>query len=141
MSRLLFLPNPQTLMWFESPLDAEHLLQDVRMGVWNPPEPYPPLPVERISAQRQGDVVTVVLLPTVRREARPLRKMGLSQRLTLRLLMEGLTTREIAERIGLSERTVYHHVERLKSLFGAATRAELIHAALQDAATQPRSQS
>ncbi len=44
----------------------------------------------------------------------------------LRLLSQGLTTREIAQRMGLSERSIYEHIRKLKLRLKASTRAQLL---------------
>ncbi|MGB9775837.1 MAG: LuxR C-terminal-related transcriptional regulator [Anaerolineae bacterium] len=53
------------------------------------------------------------------------------QQEVLRLLAEGLTSREIAERLGLSVKTVEHHRENIMERLGLRTRADLIRYALQ----------
>jgi DNA-binding CsgD family transcriptional regulator len=44
----------------------------------------------------------------------------------LRLLSLGLTTREIAIRMGLTERSVYTHIRKLKVRLKASTRAQIL---------------
>ncbi|UWU23025.1 helix-turn-helix transcriptional regulator [Rhizobium sp. CB3060] len=44
----------------------------------------------------------------------------------LQLLAEGASTREIADAVSLSPRTVEHRIERLKSAFGARNIAHLV---------------
>lgn len=57
-----------------------------------------------------------------------LRAMGITDRETdvLRLVAEGRSTREIAERLFLSPRTVEKHVERLLAKTGTTRRTELV---------------
>ncbi len=62
--------------------------------------------------------------------SRPERR-GLSAREleVLRLVAEGLTNRDIAARLSLSDRTVQHHLENIFSKLGVSTRAAAVHAA------------
>ncbi len=48
------------------------------------------------------------------------------QQEVLDLLARGMTNKEIAARLGISERGVKHHVSRLFVLYAVASRAELI---------------
>ncbi|WP_449385641.1 helix-turn-helix domain-containing protein [Cellulomonas soli] len=43
-----------------------------------------------------------------------------------RLVVEGQTYRQIAERLYISPKTVEHHVARMRQRLGLATRAELL---------------
>jgi len=44
----------------------------------------------------------------------------------LSLLAEGLTDRQIADRLGMSVGTARTHVERIRTLFGVRTRGEAV---------------
>jgi len=44
----------------------------------------------------------------------------------LSLLAEGLTDRQIADRLGMSVGTARTHVERIRALFGVRTRKEAV---------------
>jgi DNA-binding NarL/FixJ family response regulator len=59
----------------------------------------------------------------------------------LQLLAEGLTSKEIADRIGLSTRTVEMHVSRLLQRLHCRTRPEAIRTALERGWLQPSSRS
>ncbi len=63
--------------------------------------------------------------------AEPEMQLTPRQQEVLRLLAEGLTSREIAERLGLSVKTVEHHRENIMERLGLRTRADLIRYALQ----------
>jgi HD-GYP domain-containing protein (c-di-GMP phosphodiesterase class II) len=65
----------------------------------------------------------------------PLRLMGggrLSEREVevLRLLAGGLSTREVADRLAITEKTVRHHVEHIYDKLGVSTRAAAVVAAI-----------
>ena len=64
-------------------------------------------------------------------QAEPEQPLTPRQQEVLRLLAEGLTSREIAERLGLSVKTVEHHRENIMERLGLRTRADLIRYALQ----------
>lgn len=71
---------------------------------------------------------------------------GGSSRLTpqqervLELSAEGLTYREIGERLFISESTVRFHMQKLKAKFGTRTKAELIARAIRSGALAPASE-
>jgi HD-GYP domain-containing protein (c-di-GMP phosphodiesterase class II) len=88
-----------------------------------------------------GDVVSAVLAATGHRRERPPVPLpaGLSEREVevLRLAVQGLTNRQIADLLVLSPKTVGHHIENIYSKTGVSTRVgatlfalshDLIHA-------------
>jgi len=60
------------------------------------------------------------------------------ERQILHLTAEGYTSREIAERLFISPRTVEKHRENLMAKLGIHSQAELIHYAVQRGLVQPR---
>lgn len=60
------------------------------------------------------------------------------ERQILHLTAEGYTSREIAERLFISPRTVEKHRENLMTKLGLRSQAELIHYALKRGLVQPR---
>lgn len=134
MTRILFLPDDQTMLWLESTLPAEELAASIDGGRWRLPEPYslrPALEKSGLRAIRLGRLVVVMpaALPSggeKKSEISGERKLSLRQRQVLQGLAEGLTTRQIAARLRLRPRTVIMHVAALKARFGAATRAESV---------------
>ena len=137
MTRILFLPDDRTILQFDSAEPAEDLVGAVNAGRWLPPEPYRSgfglgLPENRLRASRQGALVVVMLSAggaepaagPADGEGRPL----LSRRTleVLHGLAEGLTTRQIAARLGLSPRMVQYHVSEIKRRLGARSRAQSV---------------
>lgn len=58
----------------------------------------------------------------------------------LRLIAGGLVTKQIAERLSISRRTAYHHVEHIYAKIGASTRAAAAAFAVENGLVRPSSQ-
>ena len=77
----------------------------------------------------RGDQISAALWPAAEREGEPAAATG--PRLTRRereiaeLISRGLTNRQIAARLFISERTVDTHVGRILAKLGCATRAQV----------------
>jgi DNA-binding CsgD family transcriptional regulator len=56
----------------------------------------------------------------------PALELSLRQREVLQLLAEGLTTKEIAIKLGLHQRTIAVHIAELKERLGTQTRAQTV---------------
>jgi DNA-binding CsgD family transcriptional regulator len=134
MTRLLFLPDDQTLIVLDSPLAAGDLLEKVVQGQWTPPPPYDVVHAATLHATRLGRTVIVTphlpldlsepAFDEIRRVLKP------RQRQILLLLAHGLSNKEIAVQLGLHPRTVAQHIAALKVLFGASSRAQSIRKAV-----------
>ncbi|MCC6642702.1 MAG: response regulator transcription factor [Deltaproteobacteria bacterium] len=61
----------------------------------------------------------------------PIRRLTLRQREVLELLVEGLSAKEIAARVGISPRTVEFHKYQMMEAIGAKSSAELIRFAIE----------
>jgi DNA-binding NarL/FixJ family response regulator len=137
MTRLLFLPDDQTLVVLDSPLAAGDLVERVNQGRWTPPAPYDAIHGDKIAAplhaMRLGNQASTVIitphppfdlagaaLAEIRRLLKP------RQRQILLLLARGLSNKEIAVQLGLHPRTVAQHISALKALLGASSRAQSI---------------
>lgn len=129
MTRLLFVPNAHTLIWLDLAADPADLVDDILRGDWTPPAPYDGL-AGHLKAYWQEGLVIVSTLELYSQAADPARPLlARRQREVLKGLLDGLTTRQMALRLGIQERTVFHHIASLKKLLGANTRAELAHKA------------
>jgi len=138
MTHILFLPDDRTLLQLEAAETADELMEAVNSGRWQPPEPYstgfsrtgdsqePGL----FYASRQGNLVVVMLTRAAAADLKP--PAGslpvLSPRLleVLHGLAEGLTTRQIAVRLGVTPRMVQYHVSEIKRRLGARSRAQSV---------------
>jgi DNA-binding CsgD family transcriptional regulator len=135
MTRLLFLPDDQTLVMLESPLSTGDLVARVNQGQWTPPAPYAAMNPAALYATRQGRTVIVTphqafdLTDTTLEEIHRLLKPR--QRQVLLLLAQGLSIKEIAAQLNLHPRTVAMHIATLKGLFGAGSRAQFIRRAVE----------
>jgi len=139
MTRILFLPDDRTVMWLESALSPAEIVRAVGSGRWMPPLPYVANP-GMLCALRYGNLVLVApssLLGDDRSQlpapgGEPLREaLTQRQRELLLGLAEGLTTVQVATRIGISKRQVRRYVGILKRRLGASTLAQLINRAAE----------
>jgi DNA-binding CsgD family transcriptional regulator len=124
MTRLLFVPDLNVLLWLDLSTLPEDLVEAVRRGEWKPPAPYAHL-AGKLSAYWQEGLVIVTALPLQDGTTPGRPRVNRRQREIMRMLREGLTTRQMAMRLKVHPRTVYAHIAALKRVFGAATRAEL----------------
>ncbi len=127
MTRLIILPNDQVQLQLESPLPAAELAESINAGkvpevILNAyPAPIPTLLAVCVGAQ-------VVAFPADPLNAIPL---GNQAMLTPRLLAvlnglaDGLTTNQIAMQVGVSARTVEHHITALRKRLGVEKRLQL----------------
>ncbi|HZW03404.1 MAG TPA: LuxR C-terminal-related transcriptional regulator [Anaerolineaceae bacterium] len=139
MTRVLYLPGGQALLIFDSPLTVEQIIGAVYNDTWLPPPPYDDAvtqarrqAVGRAALRAMSAGEAVVVTPVHPLRDTPPTPEGEPPRLTdrqvevLQLMVEGLSTKQIAEALRLSRRAVYNHVAGLKAHFHTASRAELI---------------
>jgi DNA-binding NarL/FixJ family response regulator len=128
MTRLLFLPDDETLVVLDSSLAAGDLVERVNHGQWMPPSPYDRVNPAILYATRQGRTVIISpCLPVA--EIHHLLKPR--QRQILLLLAHGLTNKEIAVRLKLHPRTVALHIAALNEFFGTRSRAQSVRKAME----------
>jgi DNA-binding NarL/FixJ family response regulator len=138
MTHILFLPDDRTLLQLEAAETADELMEAVNSGRWLPPEPYRTGFGQTAAgrqpgsffASRQGNLVVVMLTRAAAAELQPQTASlpALSPRLleVLHGLAEGLTTRQIAVRLGVTPRMVQYHVSEIKRRLGARSRAQSV---------------
>jgi len=141
MTRLLFLPNDQTFLLLDSPFTAREVVEAVRSGSWVPPEPYSTFLARQqeqpLLAFQQGSLVIITTTQPLDLEtkavaapASPRRSSDLlltpRQHDVLQYMAEGMTTKEMALRLGVCIRTVAMHVAAIKQRLGASTRAQIV---------------
>jgi DNA-binding CsgD family transcriptional regulator len=124
ITRLLFIPNPNTLLWLDEVGTQGELVESIQHGTWKPPAPYTSLGGKLTVYWQEGLVIaTAVPLQSNPAEARP--RLNRRNREILKGLLAGLTTKQIAMRLGLHPRSIFNHIAALKKSYGAGTRAEL----------------
>ncbi len=130
MTRLLFLPDDQTLVVLDAPQAAGELVEWVNQGQWVPPAPYDRgngvHPIWHAIRLGRTVVVSACLpLAQIHRLLKP------RQRQILLLLAHGLTNKEIALKLKLHPRTVALHIAALNEFFGSRSRAESVKRAVE----------
>lgn len=81
------------------------------------------IPVKSSDVLKQYQKVPLKLMRKMRQN--PI-KLSLKQNICANLLIQGLTTPQIARKLQLSPRTIETHVNQLKYKFDAANKSELI---------------
>ena len=129
MTEILFLPDGHTVTLLESSLPAPLLIEAVRSGRWLAPPPYGGM---LFTALQQGELVVIAPAPSANllRRPRPIH-LPPRQREVLQLLAEGLTTREIAQQMGIRVRTVALHIRGIKEHLGTQSRSQAVARAVE----------
>jgi DNA-binding CsgD family transcriptional regulator len=152
MTRMLIFPGEGSCVVMDSPMPPETLTRAVNDGKWTFPAPYGFLNPDRnggasLQASCQNEIVVVTLtrpleiLPeNVQSDLESL-KITTRQHQVLMALAEGLSTRQIALRLRIAERTVMYHTARLKEIFGSLTRAQSVGKAASLGLCRPRARS
>lgn len=140
MTRILFLPNETAFYTLDSILTPEKLVSAVNSGRWLPPGEMPPsdspAPDRQILyAVRLGPNTVLIFHPIDLEQVKPGRPAGeaLSRRqiAVLQCLAQGMTTRQIAARLGISRRTVYLHMAAIRGSLRAISTAEAVNRAAE----------
>ena len=135
MTRLIFVLDDLLQLMIDSPLPSEELIKAINAGEWQFPVETLSLPQTALHASRLGDLIVVAPVQPVEHVEAPAADIltsGLSQRQrqVLEGIAEGLTSKQIAARLGVGVRTVEFHVASLKNRFGASTRAQSVNHAI-----------
>jgi len=124
MTRLLFIPDSHTLLWLDPNESPPELVRTIRSGEWIPPAPFLNLRGKLLAYWQEGLVIaTAVPLEADPGAVRP--RLSRRSREILKGLVEGLTTRQMAVRLGVQPRTIYNHIAHLKVTLGVTSRVEL----------------
>ena len=128
-ARLLLAIDERTLVVIESSLLPDDLAVAIEAGRWEPPEAL----AEKCAGGLQAACVSGWVVATPVEEppdsAPETAPISYRHHQVLRGLAAGLTTRQIALRLGIGESTVSKYVSRLKKHLGADTRAALVRRA------------
>lgn len=129
MTRLLFVPDPHTLLWLDFDLPPKLLIEQVLRGEWQPPAPYDQLDRQLNAYWQEGLVIVSALAFHTAQIPSPNPLLSRRQVEILRCLQEGLSTSQIALRTGVAPRMVFYHIACLKKIYHATSRAELLRRA------------
>lgn len=129
MTRLLFVPDPHSLLWLDDPETPSAIAAAVLRGDWLPPAPFEHLAGSLKVYWQEGLVIISALALDSAAQPPQRVELNLRQRQILKLISDGLTGKQIALRLGLHQRTVFHHIGRLKSILNVSSRAELVRLA------------
>ena len=143
MTRILYLPSESAFYTLESSLPAGRLILAVNNGKWLPPTDisHSEQPVQTLRAVRLGRSTILIfrLLDNDQIHPSPARSEPLGQRqmAVLQCVAEGMTTRQVAARLGMSRRTVYMHLAAIRRSFSAISTAEAVRRAAELGLCQP----
>ena len=129
MTRLVFV-DEDLVMVLDSDLPAAELVDLIQSGRWQVPAALQPAAAAPLRAVKVGRLVLVspahphdetLLDPDL-----PVLTLSPRQHQVLQGLADGLTTKEIAVRLGLHVRTVDLHYEAIKRRFGTTSRMQSV---------------
>jgi len=129
MTHLIFLPDDDTSLEMDMPQAPDTLAAIINAGHWKPP---PDLDYDQsrilptLRALRQGRRVIVLPAALVESDTRIRPYLSPRQLEVLEGLAQGMTTKQMARRLGVRPRTITMHVDVLKLRLGAANRTETV---------------
>ncbi len=143
MTRILYLPSEHAFYTLDSSLPPGRLILAVNSGRWFPPTGIP-RPEKRAAALRAVRLgrSTILIFQLMENELKPSDShptgpLGQRQIDVLQCVAQGMTTRQVAARLGLSRRTVYMHLAAIRRSFSALSTAEAIQRAAELGLCQP----
>jgi DNA-binding CsgD family transcriptional regulator len=89
----------------------------------------------------KGSVIMVAPIRPIRLAVNPIPKLSRRKSQTLKCLLRGLSEKQIAKELGLSQHTIHIYVKELHKQFGVASRGELLARWISNPDDQPVSQS
>ncbi len=143
MTRILYLPSESSFYTLDSNLPPGRLILAVNSGRWRPPDGLPrrDKAVAGLRAVRLGRNTILVFqlldneLPPP--DSHPAGPLGQRQMQVLQCVAQGMTTRQVAARLGMSRRTVYLHLAAIRHSLSAVSTAEAIQRAAELGLCQP----
>lgn len=146
MTRIFFLPNENAFYTLESQLSPEKLVLAVNSGRWLPPAGLTALePADtgqmQLIAVRLGQSTVLIFRAVDLDQFQPgqLTNSPLSMRqiAVLQCLGQGMTTRQIAAKLGIARRTVYLHLAAIRRSLRAISTSEAVSRAAELGLCQP----
>jgi len=145
MTRILYLPSESAFYTLDSHLPPARLITAVNSGKWLPPADIPRegRSIRTLRAVRLGRSTILIFRPLDLNQLHPEKDtvdpLGSRQLAVLQCVAEGMTTRQVAGRLGMSRRTVYMHLAAIRRSFSAISTAEAIRLAAELGLCQPPS--
>ena len=144
MTHILLIFNDQSMLTFEEDQPALLLVEQINHGQWIPPPP-----ASQLLETLQGSTLRAVVLGNwviasleepkeVNRASRPVDiTLTPRQQDVLELLSQGLTHKQISQKLHLSQRTVNMHIANLKAKLNAETNAQSVGRAISLGYSRP----
>jgi len=143
MTRILYLPSESAFYTLDSSLPPGRLILAVNGGRWHPPDGIPRRDkmVAGLRAVRLGRSTILIFQPVENEwtppDTHPTGPLGQRQMQVLQCVAQGMTTRQVAARLGMSRRTVYLHLAAIRHSLSAVSTAEAIQRAAELGLCQP----
>lgn len=133
MTRILLIFNDQSMLTFEDDQPSELLVEQINDGRWIPPPPASQLLDNLLGSSLRAVVLGNWVIASLEqpkelnRAAFPVDiKLTPRQQDVLELLSQGLSHKQICQKLNLSQRTVNMHIANLKTRLNAETSAQSV---------------
>jgi DNA-binding CsgD family transcriptional regulator len=143
MTRILYLPSESAFYTLDSPVSPARLILAVNSGKWLPPAgiPHKERAIRTLRAIRLGRSTILIFRPLDMEQINPVQApdepLGSRGMAVLQCVAEGMTTKQVAVRLGMSRRTVYMHLAAIRRSFCAISTAEAVRRAVELGLCQP----
>jgi len=131
MTRILFLPDEQTMLVIDSSLPAAQLVQAINSGSWQPPVDLPAHSADHPGLKAVYLTARILaVIPAGRASALQLPvRLTRRQLQVLQCIVRGMTAKQTARQLGLHPNTTAMHIANLKKRLGADTLAQSVERA------------
>ncbi len=131
MTRILFLPDEQTMLVIDSNLPATQLVQAINSGRWQPPVDLPAGATDRAGLKAVYLTARILAVIPAGRASTLQSPVRLTRRQlqVLQCIVRGMTAKQIARQLGLHPNTTAMHIANLKKRLGAETLAQSVERA------------
>ena len=143
MTRILYLPSESAFYTLDSPLPPARLMMAVNSGKWLPPAniPHEERAIRTLRAVRLGRSTILIYrqldLEQIQPVQTPVEPLGSRGMDVLQCVAEGMSTKQVAVRLGMSRRTVYMHLAAIRRSFSAISTAEAVRRAVELGLCEP----
>lgn len=133
MTHILLIFNDQSMLTFEEDQPAILLVEQINSGRWIPPPPASQLLENLLGTSLRAVVLGNWVVASLEEPKELTRasfpvdfKLTSRQQDVLELLSQGLTHKQICQKLNLSQRTVNMHIANLKAKLNAETNAQSV---------------